>query len=205
MWLEQRRGRFTSSEIWKLMTDPKSKSAEFSETALTYIYEKVGERLTGYDSGHFDNEATTWGHTQEPNARMWYTRLQNVEVEETGFVEYDEFLGGSPDGLVGEDGLIEIKCPFKSSVHISHVLIKDEPDFKKEFKNHYWQVKCNILVTGRKWCDFVSYDPRLNHDKGLFVFRVYLIDEEKAEILSRVEKASKKLVELINQIADETN
>lgn len=159
LWNKVRIGKFTSSEIARLI----HKKGALTDKNRTYIAEKVAEILTG-ESREFDNEATLWGKTQEPIAADEFTKQTEIELTECGFVlseTHPEFFGGSPDRLIGEDGLVEIKCPFNSANHIKHCMVKSQEDLKDIAETYYWQIQSNLLVTGRGYAFFISYDPRV--------------------------------------------
>jgi hypothetical protein len=185
------------------MTEPKSaaakKAGSLSDGAITYVLEKVHETLTGESADSYDSAATVWGVQNEPLARKWYEKLKGVEVQEVGFTQAGDSFGGSADGLVGEDGGIEIKCPHKGSNHLEHLLITDQQYMKENFKDHYWQCVSNCFINNRKWWDFVSFDPRLNYDSGFFTVRI-TPPEEDIELLSKkVKQAVEMKLQLIEQ------
>lgn len=205
-WRNQRLGKFTSSEIYKLMTDPKAaeakKNGDLSEGAKTYILERIAEEITGM-ADEFTNDATVWGIETEEKARYFYQKATGNVVTEVGFIEDLNFFdyGGSPDGVCVEQGhavfdrlhvvnsnagCIEIKCPFSTAKHLEHCLIKSTEDMPKAY---YWQCMSNIHLTNSQWCDFISFDPRINYDMGLFIYRVYRDNHEISRMLSRIEKA----------------
>ena len=190
-WFKVRTKSFTGSELWKLMTEPRSKSETISKTAETYILEKVWESLSGLTKGGIDNFATEWGNQEEPNAKKWYTHLTGRAVEESPLVYHPTFIGliGTPDGLVGEDGLIEVKCPWNGANHLKHCFITTGEYFKKEYNDYYWQMMAYMFLTGRKWCDFVSFDPRIESDLGLFIYRLEANEEDFVLIEDKVTKA----------------
>ena len=152
-----------------------------------YLTELVVERLTGQPVPAYENAAMRWGAEQEAAARAAYEQLTGVAVEETGFIAHDTLMAGcSPDGLVDWDGLIEIKCPYNSAVHID-TLLNGMP------AEHTAQVQGQMWITGRQWCDFVSYDPRMPVPLQLHVQRInrdpaYVADLERqvAEFLNEV-------------------
>lgn len=127
----------------------------------------VVERLTGVTAEIFTNDAMRWGTEQEPAAREMYAFAAAAEVKQIGLVLHPaiSMSHASPDGLVGDDGLVEIKCP-SSAVHIETLLGATIDG--KYVKQMQWQMAC----TGRQWCDFVSYDPRLPAEMQLHVQRV---------------------------------
>jgi hypothetical protein len=164
-----------------------------------YLTELVVERLTGQPATGYENAAMRWGTEQEAAARVAYEQRTGVAVEETGFVAHDTLYAGcSPDGLVDWDGLIEIKCPFNSAVHID-TLLNGMP------AEHVPQVQGQMWITGRQWCDFVSFDPRMPEPLQLHVQRInrdpaYVADLERqvteflAEVGAQVE-ALRRLAE----------
>ena len=176
-WLLDRLGHVTASKADCVLAG--------KETAKRqgYIIQLVTERLTGQVQDSFTNSAMAWGTEQEPVARAVYqsTLAGDLFVEETGFVKHPtiEWLGASPDGLVG-DGLVEIKCP-NSTTHVEYLMDGKVPAKYKP------QMLVQMLCTQRKWCDFVSFDPRLPEDLQLFVVRF----EPKQEELDKIESAIK--------------
>ena len=201
-WLEIRKGKFTSSEIYRLLAEPKSKkdkdAGNLSDGAMTYVLEKVHEVLTGESKGNFDNEATVWGVQNESLAREWYKKLKGVEVEEHGFTQISDSFGGSSDGLT-ENGGIEIKCPFNGAIHLSYSLIESQEYMKDNFKKHYWQCVSNCFINKKEWWDFISFDPRLNYDSGFFCIRIIPTEEDYSLLSKKVEQATKKKFELLEK------
>jgi putative phage-type endonuclease len=145
--------------------------------------ELIAERLTGEPAERFSNAAMAWGTEKEPDARAAYSFVADVTVEECGFVPHPTIAmsGASPDGLVGADGLVEIKCP-NTATHIDTLLALSIPS--KYVVQMTWQMVC----TGRKWCDFVSFDPRIRPDMQLFIKRVEFDCEYAMELESEVRK-----------------
>ena len=144
-------------------------------TRKKYMHKLIAERMTGEPENGYANAAMQWGTEIEPQAREYYELLNDCPVREVGFIERDEYIGASPDGLVGLDGMIEIKCPF-SSTHISYIIEERLPTTYKK------QVQGNLWVAEREWVDFVSYDPRVQQ-KPYFCERVYR-DEDYIKELS---------------------
>ena len=190
-WFKDRQGSFTGSEVWKLMTEPRSKKETISKTAETYILEKVWEKLSGKCKSGFDNFATEWGNDNEPKAKKWYTKLTGREVTDSRLVFNPDLKGftGSPDGEVGEDGLIEIKCPFNGANHLKHCFITTDEYFKAEHPDYYWQIMSYLYLTGRQWCDFVSFDPRIDCDLGMFIYRVNKNEADEALLEAKIIQA----------------
>lgn len=178
-WHAARAGRVTASRISDLMAKTKT---GWGASRANYMAELVAERLTGTVSdGGFTNAAMKWGTEVEPEARSAYQFFADVEVSEVGFVIHPtiEESGASPDGLVGADGNLELKCP-QTATHIETLLTATIPD--KYIKQMQWQMAC----TGRAWCDFASYDPRLPARMQLFVKRVPRDDAMIAELETAV-------------------
>lgn len=173
-WFAARCGKVTASRVADVAAKTKS---GWGAGRKNYMAELVAERLTGTTAQGFTNAAMQWGTETEPQARTAYEFMQDVSVEQVGFVDHPtiDLTGASPDGLVGDDGLVEIKCP-NTATHIDTLLSGKVPT--KYLTQMYWQMAC----TGRAWCDFVSYDPRLTGDLALFVERVERDDERIKEL-----------------------
>lgn len=209
-WYASRLFRFTSSELGKLMTEPRSKAdkeaGKLSATAEEYIFDKLAEYLTDgtcLDYRQIDTREIKWGNAHEEAARAAYERRTGRSVELVGFVGYGDYFGGSPDGLVGDDGLIEIKCPYNSSVHARYLLMRTPEDLRKLRPEYYAQMQGNMLVTGRKWADFVSYDPRVqNPSLALKVLRIPLDTEFVERAVVALSRANELKNEYVRQLAE---
>jgi putative phage-type endonuclease len=173
-WFAQRCGRVTASRIADVMA--KTKTGHGASRA-NYMAQLVAERMTGNVEQSYTNAAMQWGIDTEPQAVEAYEALKLCQVDPAPFVVHPSIpdAGASPDGLVGEWGLIECKCP-NTATHIDTLLKGKIAD--KYIKQMQWQMAC----TGRQWCDFVSYDPRLGSDLALFVQRVDRDDDMIAQI-----------------------
>ena len=163
-WFAQRCGKATASRIADIIARTKSGPAA---SRKNYASQLVCERLTGTVEETFTSKEMLWGTEKEPEARGAYAFLTGRDVLAAGFVDHPTIAmaGASPDGYVGEEGLIEIKCP-NTATHIETLrgaAIKGNYETQMQ-----WQMAC----TGRQWCDFVSYDPRLPPHLALFVKRV---------------------------------
>ena len=168
-WVRARLGKLTASRLSDAVARTKSGwGASRANLRATLIV----ERLTGQPQDTFTNAAMEWGTATEPQARNAYEFFHDIAVEQVGFLDHPaiEMAGASPDGLVGEDGLIEIKCP-TTSTHIDTLLSQVIPD------KYIVQMQFQMSVTGRKWCDFCSFDPRLPERMRLWVRRVDRDDE----------------------------
>jgi hypothetical protein len=197
-WIQERLGRFTASEIHKLIPSGKGGNV-FSETGKTYILEKLVELETGFPASDIYGPALDWGTEHEPMAREWYTKLTGNVVQEAYFEPYGTHAGGSPDGLVGELGIIEIKCPFKTVNHFKYRMARKADDLPAEY---FWQIQMNLLCTGRSWCDFVSFDPRVRtKELGIFILRVSAAKAEQELLKSRIADA----VLLLNQFREQVS
>jgi len=209
MWGELRLGKFTSSTIHKLMSEPKTKEAkeagELSETAKNHAHEKVAETMTGEAVESPNSLAIVWGHTHEPKARELFSLRSNIEIELAGFCEYGKDAGGSPDGIFKDaggkrDGIIEIKCPYNSANHVEHLLIDCQADFKQYFKEYYWQMQANMLFTGTHKGFFISYDPRMDSDSQLFTILIQSDIADQLLIDKKIEAAIKYKQQILNKI-----
>lgn len=163
-WFRARMGKATASRVADVVARTKS---GYSTSRANYAAQLVCERLTGVQAESFSSAAMAWGTEKEPDARAAYSFRMDVDVEEVGFVDHPmlEMAGASPDGLIGGDGLLEIKCPI-SATHINTLLNDAIPD------GHLVQMQWQIACCGRQWCDYVSYDPRLPEQMQLYVKRV---------------------------------
>ena len=191
-WFAARLGKVTASRIADLMARTKT---GWGAGRANYMAELLCERLTGQTSERFTNAAMQWGTDTEPQARAMYALETGSTVVECGFFDHPVIVmtGASPDGLVGDDGLVEIKCP-NSATHIA--TLRGEPIADKYVKQMQWQMAC----TGRKWCDFVSYDPRMPVHLRLYKRRVErddaLISSLKKEVMAFLEELDGKITTL---------
>jgi putative phage-type endonuclease len=182
-WFEIRKGKITSSEIYKIMG-----KKDLSDTAKTYLLEKVCEYFGGFTEPAF-GAALTWGTDLEPVGIEHYEKLTKLKVEKASFIPAGEHYGGSPDGLIGSEGIIEVKCPYKSSNHFKHGLIDSAEKFKDVAPGYYYQCVSNMICAEAQWCDFISFDPRVTEEYRMFIFRLELNEEEAKNILERVRLA----------------
>ena len=173
-WFEARCGRVTASRVADVVARTKT---GWGASRANYMAQLIAERLTGAVADSYTNAAMQWGVDTEPQARDAYEFYANVDVEQVAIVEHPEIpmSSASPDGLVGEDGMVEIKCP-NTATHID-TLLGSTID-KKYITQMQWQMAC----AGRKWCDFVSYDPRMPEEMRIFIQRVERSDERIAEL-----------------------
>jgi len=163
-WHQARLGKVTASKVADVMAKTKTGP---SASRTNYMAQLLCERLTGTPTDCFMNDAMRWGTEKEPEARLAYSFHHDADVTEIAFVDHPTIAmaGASPDGLIGNDGLLEIKCP-NTATHLDTLLSETVP--AKYVTQMMWQMAC----TGRAWCDFVSFDPRLPAEMSLFIRRV---------------------------------
>lgn len=188
-WLAERAGHATASCFKDVLA--KIKTGEANDRRK-YRMQLVTERLTGIPVETYQNAAMARGTATEPMAREAYEVESGEWVEQVGFLKHPgmTWTGASPDGLIGEDGGIEIKCPFNSTVHVETLQGGIMPP------EHRPQVQGVMWVTGRKWIDFISYDPRMPAKLRLFVYRV---QRDEAYIATLAEQVEKFLAEVDRQ------
>ncbi|MDD5358312.1 MAG: YqaJ viral recombinase family protein [Candidatus Nanoarchaeia archaeon] len=190
-WYEIKIGKFSSSNFSDIMP-PSSKSLDsWTDTQLKSVFAIATQRMTGEVQNGYVSPAMQWGIDHEDEARTAYEFTQDCEVKQVGFVELNEWVGCSPDGLIGDDGLIEIKCPDSST----HLLYRVSPD--DMVKRYHWQVQGQLYVTDRKWCDLVSFDPRFELEKQLKIIRVARDDHAISLLKSRLEQAIKLAIDFM--------
>lgn len=177
-WFAARLGKVTASRVSDVIAKTKS---GWSASRANYMAQLVAERLTGQPQESYSNAAMQWGIEQEPLARAAYEFRADATVTPAWFIDHPKIAmsGASPDGLIGDTGLVEIKCP-NTATHIETLIGKNTPD--KYLAQMQWQMAC----TGAKWCDFVSFDPRLPESMRLFVSRVHRDDERIKELEKEV-------------------
>jgi putative phage-type endonuclease len=168
-WIAERLGKVTASRVADVVAKTKT---GWGASRANYMAELIAERLTGVPTEQYTNAAMKWGIATEPEARAVYAFLADADVVEVGFVAHPtiDMTGASPDGLVGTDGLVEIKCP-NTATHIDTLLGTPIP--QKYMLQMQWQMAC----TRRAWCDWVSYDTRLPGSMRVFIQRVPPVDE----------------------------
>ena len=185
-WKAERCGKVTASRVGDATARTKT---GWGSSRDNYMAELIVERLTGQPVEQYTNAAMAWGTQTEPEARSAYAFHAGVNVEEVGFVAHPtvQMSGGSPDGFVGTDGLVEFKCP-QTATHIA-TLLGAEIDLKY-IKQMQWCLAC----TERNWCDFVSYDPRLPLAMQLHIRRVHRDEKMIAQL-------EKEVTEFLTELA----
>lgn len=174
-WLQARRGRFTASEFHRLIAS--RNKDELSKGAMTYALEKAVEIVANMDeSDRYISLDMQWGIDREPEAVEAFTLHTGLTVDHTGDNQKLHTLGSdiacTPDGLIGTDAGIEIKCP-KSKTHFGYLHLEDASDLKDIAPEYYWQIQGCLYITQRKHWHFVSYDPRFKEPRNrLHTFKV---------------------------------
>lgn len=176
-WFAARLGRATASRFADVLAKTKSGP---SASRKNYLAQLVAERLTGRREQGYTSAEMQFGTDTEPLARAAYQERTGLEVQECGFLTHHELMAGaSPDGLVDEYGLLEIKCP-NTATHIEYLLSTKYPS------KYQAQIQGQLWIADREWCDFVSFDPRMPIDLQLKVFRVERDDAFIHELFDEV-------------------
>jgi putative phage-type endonuclease len=177
-WFAARLGKVTASKVSDVVAKTKS---GYGASRATYMSQLLVERLTKTRAEGFTSAAMQWGTDTEPKARTAYEFITDMNVVEVGFVNHPfiEMSGASPDGLVDDLGMLEIKCP-NTSTHVQTLL--DEKIPKRYVDQMQWQMAC----AEREWCDFVSFDPRLPDGNDFFCTRLKRDDKRIADLESEV-------------------
>lgn len=191
-WLQARLGKVSASRMADVTARTRS---GYGASRANYAAELIAERLTGTPAERYTNAAMAWGTEKEPDAKDAYCFLRDAEIVPVGLVLHPTIAMAcaSPDGLIGDDGLIEVKCPL-SATHIDTLLSETIPE--KYVKQMMWQMAC----TGRQWCDFVSFDPRLPAEMQVFIRRVprdnaliLELEQETVKFLAEIDQTISKL------------
>ena len=215
-WQQNRLGKFTSSEIHRIFSDPKSKadkeSGLLSDGAETYIMERVAQILTGQSRQIENNWAIEWGNLYEPDAvdilRLIYPEIGYFGKENPVFFEYGRFSGGSPDAREKKI-VFEVKCPENPANHVENLLLETVTEFRALHKDYWCQTQMNMLsiakqdkiepseMSGR----FVSYDPRIEGDNRMKILEIPYDPEFKTELDLRLTKVEKRFFEIITKLS----
>lgn len=192
-WFAARLGKVTASSLYKVLAKTK---AGYGADRGNYMTQLVLERVTNTKADSYSNAAMQWGIDQEPFARASYEANRGVFVEEVAFLPHPtiEMAGASPDGLVGDKGMVEIKCP--DSKTALECWLSDNPVENKYFAQMQWQMRC----ADRDWCDYVVFDPRMPTKAQLFIDRVERDDEwleaTEAEVVKFLAEVDAKVAAL---------
>jgi len=224
-WREARVGRFTGSEMFKLV-DPgkrdmtaeelkaRPKSGEGSKTKYTYddkvigekgwtyIYQKAAETLTG----QLDDEVYAWalvrGKEMEPEAVEFFEARTGLTCDPVGFVPFTDHAGSSPDRMVSDGSILEIKCPSKSHNQLHYLLLTDHWDLKREYPEYYWQIQTNILFTGAEKGYFAAYDPRYKIEKQrMAILEIPIVKADHDLIVTKISVATEEKIKLIKLLS----
>lgn len=194
-WLEARRGIVTASVVGQLITTRTMKPAN-NDTSRGLTMSLVAERITGHIERAFVSEDMLRGTLEEPIARQAYADYKGVEVEQTGFMTEDRWgftIGYSPDGLVADDGLIEIKSR-RQKKHLHTILSDAVPP------ENMAQIQCGLLVSGREWCDYVSFSGGM----PLWIKRVYPDERWQEAVIAAVDQFEQSAATMLDTYADRT-
>jgi putative phage-type endonuclease len=196
-WLHIRLGKVTASGVADVLAKTKS---GISASRGNYLIKLALQRTTGVIEDGFTSDAMQWGIDNEAQARVAYEVTSGNFVDQVGFVEHPSiaWFGCSPDGLVGNNGLVEIKCP-NSATHWSYIRA-DAPPTK-----YYIQMQAQMACTNREWCDFVSFDPRMPDRSKLFIKRVMRSNDFIADMEAEVKEFLDEVAEEVNLMKGNTN
>lgn len=188
-WLAMRLGWVTASRFKDVLSGGKGL------TRKAYMYQLAAEAITGERQESYSNQYMEWGTETEPQARAMYEFDTGNEVEQVSFCVWkpEHKIGISPDGLIGDDGGIEIKCP-KTTTQIETFLSGKMPS------SHKAQVQGSLWVTGRQWWDFVSFDPRIDGEASYFCVRVERDEPYIKELEEKCLAFEAELIEVINKL-----
>lgn len=192
-WFKERYGNASASRISDVIAKTKS---GYSASRENYMTQLVLERFGVFEES-FTNQAIEWGIETEPFARLKYESITGNIVTEVGYILHPliEKSGASPDGRIGETGLIEIKCP-NTKTHFEYLLAGVVPS--KYIPQMAWQMAC----TGAEWCDFVSYDPRAPEGLDYFEIRYHRDNEYIAMLETEVKSFLIEVDNKFNQLKE---
>ena len=185
-WFALRAGKVTASRVADILAKTKTGP---SASRQNYLIELALQRTTGIIQESYTNAAMEWGTQTEPQARVAYEVNTNNFVDQVAFIDHPNiaWFGCSPDGLVSDRGLVEIKCP-NSATHWEYFKSKEPP------KKYFIQMQAQMAVSGRDWCDFISFDPRMPDRSQLLIVNVprdpefiLFMEAEIKQFLSEVE------------------
>lgn len=196
-WFEVRWGKITASRMADVIAKTKS---GYAASRKNYLSELVIERLTPppVEDDGYKNQAMQFGIDNEPVARLAYELETGNSVKEAFFESFNDDIGASPDGYVGEDGLIEIKCP-NTATHLDTLRTGEVP------KQYWIQMQGQMLCTSRDWCDFVSFDPRLPENAQLFIKRVNRDEKFISDLIYELNLFAQEVERQVNFIKEYRN
>jgi hypothetical protein len=200
-WLKKRAGKITASNFATFIKKDKSGGYKLSDgkVAEDLIYKIAWERFVingniadGFERVGISSKATSHGIENEGAAVYRYQQVTGIKVDYVNrFVQIGEWIGGTPDGYVGEDGIIEVKCPFNGGNHLRSLLTKEvyNPDYIFQIQGYLW-------LTKRKWCDFISYDPDMPEGLDIAIIRV----ERDEQVIEALQIVISQVVERIREL-----
>ena len=191
-WFAARLGKVTASKVADVIAKTKT---GYSASRENYMAQLICERMTGQKQESYSNAAMEWGTETEPLARAAYEGFKDVLVDEIGIIDHPflPMCAASPDGLVSDDGMVEIKCP-NTATHFDTLLTEKMPG--KHLPQVQWQMAC----ANRLWVDFVSFDPRAPEGLQLFVTRIERDDKYILELEAEVNKFLTELDQRIEKL-----
>lgn len=191
-WHAYRCGKVTASRVADVIAKTKT---GWGASRANYAAQLIAERLTGTAAESYTNAAMQWGTDTEPQARLVYEMMTDAKVQQVGLIQHPSIAlsCASPDGLVGNDGLVEIKCP-NTATHIETLLSEAVPG--KYVTQMQWQMAC----ASRSWCDFVSFDPRMPGEMQLFIARVQRDDAAISELTAQIEVFLAEVADTVSRL-----
>lgn len=187
-WWKKRLGKITASRIGDIM--PGARGA-YKDSREALAYSLAAEWLTSTPQNTFVTHSMQWGIDQEPNAKLAYTAKTDLEIREADFYQHPTIAlsGGSPDGLIQENGLVEIKCP-ETHTHLKSLCeyyIKPQYIYQMQ-----WCMEC----AGKTYCDFVSFDPRVKAPYNIWIYEV----ERDNEMIAKIKEEVLLFIDYLSEI-----
>jgi len=204
-WIDLRLGRFTASEMYKLLTEPRNKAdkeaGKLSEGAMTYVLKKVSEVMTGMPADQSYAYPLVYGKEMEPSAINAFIQKNGFKYEPAVFVPFGEHAGGSPDGYINDTDGLEIKCPFTSEKQVEYLMLTDQYDLLRMFPEYYWQCMSNLLFTHKEQWHFVTYEPRMKEEKHRLTHLIVKPNNEHFDLIcAKLEKAITEKLSLLKTL-----
>lgn len=224
-WDQVRIGRFTASEIHRLMEPAKREMTpeelkarpkdgpgsgkkitydytKLSDAAMTYVNEKVAEVLTGQAKQQGYAFPLVWGTEHEEEACEMFVAKTGFEIEKVGFFKYTDHAGGSPDRLVENNAILEVKAPYESVNQIKYLILTDHYDVRRDYFPYWVQCQANMLFTDRSLCHFCTFDPRMKEDKHKLTHITIPADAEFHDLIcNQIVKATQEKLKLIQLLS----
>ena len=194
-WMQKRHGKITTSKF-EALVGKGQKGAAFTKTGYAYLNLVIAERLGSWHS--FKAGSTEWGKEHEAKALQAYQDRYGIEAEcqPYQFFKLEDGIGGTPDATVGMVGCVEAKCPWNPAIHVNTLITREIP------KEYIWQVEGHMLVTGRQWCDFISFDPRMSDPERLVAIRHNRNEEVMTFLLRRLREGRDYVNQTVSSIRD---